>query len=64
MDLLAKEAVSKENTGTVISFNTSKGFSAHQFFIKYFYDLSLSTGMAPVSLALRETGWRHFDKLV
>lgn len=56
MDLLAKEAVSKENTGTVISFNTSKGFSAHQFFIKYFYDLSLSTGMAPVSLALRETG--------
>ena len=56
MDFLAKEAVSKENTGTVISFKTSKGFSAHQFFIKYFSDFSLSSGMAPVSLAFRETG--------
>lgn len=56
MDLLAKVAVWKENTGTDIWLSTSKGFSDHQFFIRYFSDLSLSKGIAPTSLAFRETG--------
>ena len=57
--MLEKVAVSKEKTGTVISFSISKGLSAHQFFMRYFSDLSLRTGMALISLEWSETGWRY-----
>lgn len=61
MDLLAKEALLKEKTGTVIFPWTSNGFSHHQFFIKYFYGLSFRTGIVLISLAWRETGSRYLE---
>lgn len=50
MDLLAKEAVLKENTGTVMGPRISNGFSAHQFFIRYFSDFNLRTGIVATYL--------------
>lgn len=59
IDLLANVAESNENTGTVNGPWTSKGLSAHQFFIRYFSGFNLRVGIVVIYLALSETGWRY-----
>lgn len=64
MDLLAKAAESKENTGTANESWTSNGFSDHQFFMRYFSGFSFKVGMSVIYLGLSETGCRYLAIVV
>lgn len=56
IDLLANSAEPNENTGTVSGPCDSKGFSDHQFFMRYFYGFNFKVGTVVIYLALSDTG--------
>lgn len=54
--MLANSAEPNENTGTVSGPCDSKGFSDHQFFMRYFYGFNFKVGTVVIYLALSDTG--------
>lgn len=60
---LRKSPLVKEKTGTVMMEPglTMNGGSDHQFYSRYFSDLSLSKGILPESWRGRLTGWRYLS---